>query len=742
MGGHSAVAANYTLTATDAPGASSFNAQGNFAANPATDGGVDTFNTSGFTLRTPAGTGSYTFGGASLEVDAGGRLLGKSTGNASTGSTITVANLILNGGFVDEANSSGDGSILNLAGTVTVNAASGLGALPGETLVVGSTVNGSSGLTIAGTLDPGDTGTVVFTGTAGNYSGTTNVAGGTLVIGNGGTGGSLGAGNVLLTGTLAFNQSAAVSLANAITGTGALTKLGGNTLTLTAADTIGGLFVRGGTLTTTSTITASSFASIGLSPGDNGTLTLPAGASYANGTNDFNVADQGGATAATANNGTVNLTGGTLAVGTLYIGKGTSVTAANAVGLFNMTSGTLTASNGGLRVAAYGTGTFNQTGGTATVTAGFTSIGLNNGSTGVYNLLGGTFTDAATLDVNVGDSGTGVLNIGGGSGTASFNASLGTFYIARQATAVGTVNLLANGLLIIPGIGTNLGGTSTFNFNGGQLVATNNSTGFLAGAATVNVLANRAQIQTNGFNVTIGSNISSGVTNGTDGGVTVLGPGVLTLAGNNSYTGTTQVVSGELRVNNTAGSGSGAGPVFVTNVQSILGGTGTIAGPVVVGSGGTITAGPNGSSGSVGTLTTGAQYWQSGGTLLNKFSGTNSANDTLVMSGVTVTGPFTVNVTGANVSSAAGTFTLAVDTGAKYVATPNPFNTSSLSLQVNGSAPPSGFTLAERSDPSAAFAGDVDLVLVAAPEPTSLLLLTAVAAPLAVGRRRRPATVA
>ena len=300
-GGSAARATNYTLTVTDTVGTSSFNAALNFknngvASNPATDGGVDTYNTSGFALRTPAGTGSYTFGGASLEVDAGGRLLGKGTANASSGgSTITVGNLILNGGIADEANVSGDGSVLNLAGAITVNANSSLGALAGETLVVQSTISGTANLTFGNSSTPAitDAGQVILVGSLTNYSGAFNIA----------------------AGTLAFNQSASTSLANPVIGVGPLEQLGNNTLTLTNADAFGSLFVRAGTVTTTSTITSGGFASIGLSPGDNGTLNLPTGATFTNGTNDFNLADQGGTTAAAANNGTVNLTGGTLAVG-------------------------------------------------------------------------------------------------------------------------------------------------------------------------------------------------------------------------------------------------------------------------------------------------------------------------------------------------------------------------------------------------------------------------------------------
>src|SRR5437764_5182720 len=64
------------------------------------------------------------------------------------------------------------------------------------------------------------------------------------------------------------------------------------------------------------------------------------------------------------------------------------------------------------------------------------------------------------------------------------------------------------------------------------------------------------------------------ISNGT-GGINKIGPGVLVLAGNNTYFGTTTVNAGTLIVNNTAGSGTGAGDVTV-NPGAVLGGTGTV----------------------------------------------------------------------------------------------------------------------------------------------------------------------
>jgi len=74
-----------------------------------------------------------------------------------------------------------------------------------------------------------------------------------------------------------------------------------------------------------------------------------------------------------------------------------------------------------------------------------------------------------------------------------------------------------------------------------------------------------------------------GINQGTGGSLTKLGRGTLTLTGANTYTGTTTISAGVLRVSNTSGSGTGTGAVNVN--AGTLGGKGIIAGATTVGTG-------------------------------------------------------------------------------------------------------------------------------------------------------------
>ena len=185
----------FYLKTGDASGSSSFttpltgSASGwTNAANPTASAPAvgNDYHVNVLNLRSPTAAGTYTFLGNHLWIDTGGRLLGK-PGGAVTCS----ANYVLNGGYCDPANASTDNNLLTLAGTVTVNAASALGAYGAttsgstfETLDVTAPISGSAALQVSGSsVNAGaDTGLVRLSA-ANPYSGAitvTNANGGTV----------------------------------------------------------------------------------------------------------------------------------------------------------------------------------------------------------------------------------------------------------------------------------------------------------------------------------------------------------------------------------------------------------------------------------------------------------------------------------------------------------------------------------------------------------------------------------
>jgi autotransporter-associated beta strand protein len=174
---------NVKLIATDALGTSSFNAAGNWN-NGAAPSAVNHYFTQNFAVRTPVTDGSFTFAGASLSIDAGGRLIGKGSGTANAVQTLNLPNLILNGGILDQAGSpSTTGVVLSVNGNINVAAPSFLGALGGgngsvnfETLDIASTITGTESLTVAGTINLSADVGLVRLSAANDYAGTITVA--------------------------------------------------------------------------------------------------------------------------------------------------------------------------------------------------------------------------------------------------------------------------------------------------------------------------------------------------------------------------------------------------------------------------------------------------------------------------------------------------------------------------------------------------------------------------------------
>jgi fibronectin-binding autotransporter adhesin len=639
--------------------------------------------------------------------------------------------------------------------------------------------SGGSTVTIGGELDigrSGGTGTYNLGDTASLTVGS-NATGGSIVLGNPGGSGTFnlsGSGSVTVTagtdaqsgtifdgtaGTGLFTQSGTstvlatnVSIGNNTGGIGTYT-LSGGTLTLSNE-----LFVGGGgqgtfTQSDASSIVTTAFLSVGNNAGGVGNYNLSAGSLTA-----FADTFLGGDNLA---HGTITQTGGTAALdGNVNVGYATGATgiytlggsgkatiggnldigvAANSTGTFNFNTApgdaaTLAFATPGstMTVGDAGTGTFAQGGGDLNLAAeGVTlDIGAQKGSSGQYNLSGGSLEDGLI----VGDAGTGVFNNTGGSHSVSGDEVLG-----NQSTGNGTYNNnggdnTINGNLVVGAAGTgiyNLGnGTTgaTLEVNGtglsggnlyvgvtgtGTLTASDASTATVAGVltlggpspgdtasnGTLTVTGSGTKFTVDGqtqiggagtgiLNVLKGGYLESqhsGSLSGTSGaiGAAAGSQGTVTVDGTGSEWNNT----GELRVGS-----SGTGSLTISNGGLVIDNAGTDGTAASIGS----------ASGSVGSVALGAGTWTNNGNVsvgdagagtYTQTGGTASVTGAMTL-GKSVTGTGSVEVSGgtlslgslvvdaANTSAATSSFT--VDGGVVSVTG---------GVTVNASGTPNGSSL-------------------------------------------------
>jgi fibronectin-binding autotransporter adhesin len=318
--------------------------------------------------------------------------------------------------------------------------------------------------------------------------------------------------------------------------------------------------------------------------------------------------------------GNTLLTQGTILVtGSGTLGSSTSgeiriATVAGQTGTLNIDSpnATVTAGNpaNAFRVGEAGIGFVNQSDGTVNV-ANYLTIGESLGSTGTYNMSGGTLNvktntgtpAAGTAGQNnlvVGRTGVGTLNISGNStvnvqsgaqmliamGTNNSgqfqamvpNAALGSGVGTVDQTG-GTVNIATNNGIyqsnVIGAVIVGVDGAGAYNLTGGALNTPilgrgNGTASFTLGAATLRATAptlnvdlpmtltssaaNKSVLDTNGNDVTFTSRMTGA------GGVAKAGDGTLTLIGNSAFAGGTDITGGNLVA---SGTGLGSGPVNV-----------------------------------------------------------------------------------------------------------------------------------------------------------------------------------
>ena len=270
---------------------------------------------------------------------------------------------------------------------------------------------------------------------------------------------------------------------------------------------------------------------VGAAAGSNSTLRL--GAKSSLNAPNLTAGDSGGTGAVVQGGGSVNLSTGELWIGQAtgstgsYTLNGGGLTANNWVavgrsggaGTLNVTGGVIAKKGAGNLILGSlgGRGVVNQSGGLVDVQSGDTLLGEDSGGSGVYTITGGT----ANLHNVV------LSSRGGGGGTFNLNG--------------GVVNAVA-----VKRVGT---GTAALNFNGGTLRPTASNAAFLQGLTAATVGPAGGTIDTNAFNVAVAQPFTG------TGGLTKTGGGTLTLSGNSSNTGRTNLAAGGLVLTGTLGGG-------------------------------------------------------------------------------------------------------------------------------------------------------------------------------------------
>lgn len=599
---------------------------------------------------TKIGYGSLTLSGANIYK--GGTVVRDGT-LAVTGS-VTHSDSDLTVG-----SQSGDNGTLDLSGTGMVSSRTGVignsADSTGLAKVSGGSWTNSRYLAVGyegdGSLEISGTGQVsateVLVAYAGSATGSINLEGGTLTTGQVSEGDGTGTvtfdgGTLQLSGdqadlfsgfetndvTLAAGggtidtQAFTVATSQALDGAGALTKTGTGSLTLSGANTYtGGTVVRDGTLVVTGSIANedSNFI-VGSQNGDSGTLEI-----FEVGTisNTFGIlGDVAGATGLAKVSGgswanSRNLTIGLSGVGTLDIsGTGMVFNSAGNIG-YGIDSRGLVTVNGGnwtnsgnLTVGLQGDGILDisDAGMVSNVSS---KIGYVSGSTGLVRVSGGTWTNSEKL--SIGNSGAGTLEV---SGTGQVNAA----EVIVAARGTGTLNL--NGGILTAGQVFKGDGTGTVTFDGGSLQLLGDQTNLFRGFDTgdVSLAGGGGTIDTQVFDVA-SSNALGGA-----GSLTKKGTGILTLFGVNTYTGGTNLQAGALYVE-----GSLADGVVTVVNDTLLGGSGSIAGDVSVQAGGTLSPGS-----SPGILTVGSLDLDAGATTVMELNGLTPGvgYDQIVVNGI------------------------------------------------------------------------------------------------------------
>ena len=394
-----------------------------------------------------------------------------------------------------------------------------------------------------------------------------------------------------------------------------------------------------------------SFSALGLTHTAGTTLTVAAGQGFGGaGAVGDAVVCQG--TILAASGGGINLNGGLTLSGTGIANLGSGQLTSDAIS--SVTGGSLVANCEYIGYSS--TGSFTQSGGTNAVSSDL-YLGTNAGSSGSYTQSGG------------------------------INSAGTALYFGTNAGSSGSYNL--NGGRLTTGEVYKLSGTGTFNFNGGTLQASRSGSAFFSGLTAAYVQNGGANVDVQGFNVTIAQSLlhdpALGATR--DGGLAKIGSGVLTLTGTNTYTGGTTISAGILQAAAPAALPAGTTATvngtldldtFSASVSGLYGsGTiDTVAGgtPTLTASVGTFQGTIQNTAGALSLVKTGSGILVLGGS--NTYTGTTSVSQGELLVNGSLVSPVTVNSDG--ILGGTGSLSNVTVSASGQIAPGNPLGTMSI----------------------------------------------------------------
>ncbi|RBP11158.1 hypothetical protein DFR50_11744, partial [Roseiarcus fermentans] len=440
-------------------------------------------------------SGAATFSGYNYDVETG-----TGTTLLQGATTVSSAYIALDGGRV-----------LENAGTLTVNAASGygnfyLGYNPNGTTVGGGTIKNDAGATFnfqSASYVYSNTGTTAFINAGALkqtvMTGTTDVA---VAFTNTGT-------VSVQTGTLEFDGGGSSSASAFTVASGATLDFGGGTFAISGGTVngAGALGVSGGTLALgANAVTAPSLAQTGGTIAGTGTLTVTGAAAFSGGSYDaetgpgttllqgattdtaYDITLDGGRVLENAGTFTVNATGGygNFNLGfnayTTYVGGGTIQNDAGATFAFQSASTIYDYPVAGKTTAFVNKGALTQsvTTGVTDIQVAFTNTGTVSVQTGTLEFDGGGTSSASAFTVASGAT----LDFGGG----TFAISGGTFNVAGTVAVSGGTLALGNNLVTAPSFAVQVsGGTLALGANAVTAPSFAQTGGTISGTGTLTV---------------------------------------------------------------------------------------------------------------------------------------------------------------------------------------------------------------------------------------------------------------